>query len=437
MLESDYESIKAFLDTNWGWAAGLAGAMVVLTVAAGSLLHPDRKVAIGLWLAGAESEETWSKSFVSLFDAVFGERHLSFTCFLRSTIASLIAVAAIWLMMGEAGALEVRLEAGLSLGAVLVIALGVNVLADYVSLLETRWLLGQMHRLRSFWAQLGVLVGDFLVSAAIIWAAIWLYVASPLHEGEIDSFAEILGIFSIFSVAFYSTFLTSVWTWAYILSTWVMRVFTRLELGSLLDVEGKPVRILSLAVGLVTFLAALAASLPMQRDADGLTLVDRTLCTVFKGPVCLDVAGLTETEQAELDLILLACEGGLTEECVSRGAAGWEIRPAEAARLFRVACDGGNARGCTILGFLHHQGLGMAVDLAAAARLYRQGCDGGSALGCSGLGVLHEKGLGMGADLAAAARLYRQGCEMGHEDVCGWAEDLERLEAGGAAAGTP
>ncbi|MEO1471105.1 MAG: hypothetical protein AAFV86_18825, partial [Pseudomonadota bacterium] len=179
----------AYLDTHWGVAAAVAAAMAGLTFAAGSLLHPDRRAAIGLWLAGAESEETWSKTFVSLFDAVFGARHLSLKCFVRSAIASLIAVAGIWMLMGEAGTFALRLEAELGLGAVLVIALGVNVVADYVSLLETRWLLGQMHRIRSTWAQALVLVADALVSGAIIWAAIALYVWSPLYEGEIDSFA--------------------------------------------------------------------------------------------------------------------------------------------------------------------------------------------------------------------------------------------------------
>ncbi|MEO1687537.1 MAG: HcpA family protein, partial [Pseudomonadota bacterium] len=64
---------------------------------------------------------------------------------------------------------------------------------------------------------------------------------------------------------------------------------------------------------------------------------------------------------------------------------------AEAARLFRQGCDGGAARGCTGLGFLHHQGLGMDPDLAEAARLYRQGCDGGLAIACDQLKRLGEE----------------------------------------------
>ncbi|MEO1470008.1 MAG: tetratricopeptide repeat protein, partial [Pseudomonadota bacterium] len=290
--------------------------------------------------------------------------------------------------------------------------------ADYVSLLETRWLLGQMHRVRSTWAQALVLVADALVSGAIIWGAIALYVWSPLYDGEIDSFAEILGVFSIFSVAFYSTFLTSLWTWAYILTTWLMRLSAGLNLAYWVDWEKKPVAILSTMLAAVSFAATFALSIPLERDAEGLSLVDRTLCTVFKGPVCLDVQRLTPSEQARLEFLLLACEGGLTGECLRRGTAGWETAPAEAARLFRVACDGGNALGCTNLGFQHVRGLGVAADAGAAARLYRQGCDGGHAAGCTNLGVLHRHGLGVAADAGAAARLFRQGCDGGNARGC-------------------
>ncbi len=103
MLAIDSQTVQAFLQTNWGWAAGLAASMLALTLLAGGLLNQERKDEISLWLMGAQSEDNWSRSFVSLFDAVFGGRHLSLRCFLRSAAASLIAVAAIWLLMGNFG----------------------------------------------------------------------------------------------------------------------------------------------------------------------------------------------------------------------------------------------------------------------------------------------------------------------------------------------
>ena len=97
------ETLQTFLQTNWGWAAGLAASMFGLALLAGSLLNPARKDEIALWLMGAQSEENWSRSFTSLFDAVFGAQHLSLRCFIRSAVTSLVAVAVIWLMMGNLG----------------------------------------------------------------------------------------------------------------------------------------------------------------------------------------------------------------------------------------------------------------------------------------------------------------------------------------------
>jgi uncharacterized protein len=414
----DFATLEAFLQSNWGWAAGLAASMFALTALADRLIHPERRDEIALWLMGAHSEQNWSRSFVALFDAVFGSRHLSLRCMARSAVASLIAVAVIWVLMGNFGALKLRMHSELSLGSVLVIALAINVIADYLSLLETRFLLGQMHRLHSVVAQVAVLLADLVISAAIIWLAIVAYLASPLYQGKAESFAEILGVFSIFSVLFYSTFLTSVWTWAYILSTWIMRAFTRLRLADLLDVEKKTMPVLGCVLALVVFVGALALALPMQKDADGLSAADRALCSVFKGRVCLDVAKLTETEQAKLDLIMFACEGGETEECMRRGLAKFKVEPELAARLWSVACDGGDALGCFNLGVMHQDGIGMDADPVEAARLYRQACEGGHAAGCFNLGLMHENGLGMDADPVEAARLYRQACEGGYAGGC-------------------
>lgn len=176
----DFPALQVVLQNNLGWPAGLAVSMFVLTVLAGKLLNPERKDEIALWLMGAQSEDSWSKSFVSLFDAVFGEWHLSLRCLLCSAVASVLAVAVIWLVMSNVGMLELRVRSDLSLGGFLILALAVNVVADYLSLLETRLLLGQMHRIRSPVAQAGLLVIDLMISAAIIWLAIFLYLKSLL-----------------------------------------------------------------------------------------------------------------------------------------------------------------------------------------------------------------------------------------------------------------
>lgn len=138
MWALDFATVDAFVQANRDRAAGLAAGLAALTPLAGGLSSRARKDEIALWLMGAQSERNRAMGFTALFDAVFGARHFSWRCVARSALASLVAVALIWLLMGQAGAIGLRLRAELSLGALLAIALAVNVVADYVSLLETR-----------------------------------------------------------------------------------------------------------------------------------------------------------------------------------------------------------------------------------------------------------------------------------------------------------
>lgn len=421
----DFADLKELFAGNVAWAVGLAGAMLGLTALAGKLLNPARKEEIALWLMGA-AEDSWHRTFCDLFDAVFGERHLSWKCLWRSAAASLLAVLLIWLFMGNLGLIGARLQADLSLGSVLVLALGVNLVADYVSLLETRWLLGQMHRVRSVPLQALALLADFLISVAIIWLAIFLFVRSPLYGGEAESFAEILGVFSVFSVLFYSTFLTSVWTWGYILSTWVMRVFVRGRLAHWLDVENNPLTMLGYVLAAMVFLGTVAAAAPLRRDAEGLTAADRALCGVFGGRVCAKVATLTPSQQVQLEFISRACEDGVTQECLDRAFAMWEVTPKDAVHLWRAACEGGAALGCLNLAWFNETGRGVDPDPGEAARLYALVCDGMDARGCTALGKLYRDGLGVASDASQSVRFFRRGCDDGDAAGCtelGYAHD--------------
>ena len=98
--------------------------------------------------------------------------------------------------------------------------------------------------------------------------------------------------------------------------------------------------------------------------------------------------------------------------------------PAEAARLYRQGCDGGDAGGCTNLGYLYEQGIGMDPDPAEAA-----GSTARAATAATG--GLHQPrdspaGHRHGPGSRRAARLYRQGCEMGLEFACSWADERNR-----------
>ncbi|MEO0682267.1 MAG: tetratricopeptide repeat protein, partial [Pseudomonadota bacterium] len=396
-----------------GTPLGFAALMFFATIGLGVFLNGDQRTYLGLWLSGEFSRGEWARSFNAFFDTVFGANPLSLRFLAASAAVSLLATWAIWELLGGLGVLGGRMQA-LPIASVLLAALLVNVAADYVSLIETRWLLRRLEGWTSTWAQAAGLAADALFTAAIILIALAAYDALlPLlpagltPEGaEAGSFrpSEIVGAFSFYTVLFYSTFATSVWSWLFVLSAALLRGLGRLRPERWTVVNERPVLILATVVFGVAWIGAQGAGAVLARGADGVSLADRGLCRVFRDEICLRLGDLTENEQARLDLLLDACAGGVTTECLWRGVPTWEGTPEEAARLFAADCAGGNAGGCTNLGVLHQQGRGMDQDFAEAARLYRQGCDGGDARGCSNLGVLHHQGLGMDPDLAEAAR---------------------------------
>mgnify|MGYP005851515725 CR=1 FL=1 len=425
MLDAGPQQVAAWIAAHWQVAVWLAGALFCATGAALAMLPEAGRQSVSRWMRGEQTDETWATNFTTLFDAIFGQRHLSLRCFATSTLVSLVTVCALWVGLGTLAGLGPRLTSLEKLWQVVLLGLVVNALADYLSLLETRWLLGWLARPRPVWLQALVLLVDLAVTAAIIWGALWAVQALGLTglilgEGR-DGLAEVVGLFSPLTVYFYSSFVTSLWTWGFILSSWLMRGLARLRLlhGVYAEHPGKALSAALGAAALVTGFAGSAGFAALTApDAQNLSPFDRALCRFAKGEVCLHIRSLTKDEAARLALTLDACRGGITEECLQQGRDIWERDGALAAQYWRTACEAGDATGCTGLGYLHQQGINTLKDSDAAARLYRQGCNGGNASGCVALGDFYYVGIGVKKDPTEAARLYRQGCDGGHAGGC-------------------
>ena len=410
------DSFWELLSTQWGWALALAAVFFAKTKFALSLLNNDAKAALSLWLDGSYND-TWSQSFCRMFDGLFGENHFSLRCFWRSSFASVLAVFGMWALLDSFGILRTRANVELDWLNVLAIGLFVNVVADYVSLLETRFVLHHIHRAGSVILQGVVLIADAIVSGVIILVALRVY---SYASGDPFSAEMIFAAFSALSVFFFSTFITSIWTWGYILSTWFIRSFNRLGLHKVLDIQKRPDLIVAFVGAIWVGGAALALSLPNQSAGTGPSTVDRLLCAVSpSGEVCEAQHRISQNNAARLYFLSQACaRGRAADQCFSAGMALYEVTPEDAAIYWSATCEGGNAAGCTNLGFLFEDGLGVDKDPARAAELYTQGCEGGNAVGCTNLGVLFENGLGVDKDPARAAELYTQGCEGGNAVGC-------------------
>ena len=273
------------------WVAawlGLGSAVYVLFDRAEKTVTPATRKAISRWLQNldyGEAVRNWPDAFAKVFDRVFGEKHLSWKCFLRSSVASLVAVSVMWLLV------EARLEVIPDLcgdlltnylipGVLASIAL--NLVPDYVSLLETRALLKLMAKSTvGVWSPSLVIV-DVAATAVIFASALFLY-ELPHLEPELPSVTERVatamqdaavwwdlsrweeGGGQYYGIYLYSTYFTSVWLWLYLLGGLALKAAYFLGLGvrglgKVLDVKEQPLRSIGMVCNLgitVVFLVLL------------------------------------------------------------------------------------------------------------------------------------------------------------------------------------
>jgi hypothetical protein len=246
----------------FAWATATASLWFMFEKAERVLSEESREKVVG-WMAQSDFKGTFSSipdQFASLFDRVFGERHLTWSCFWRSSVASIFAVWIVTLLWAiphppSSLATGLLLFAGITAFAVIF-----NLIPDYLSLLETRFVLAGLQRSRRV---AGLLLADLCATAALgflgsllvrllagfgptqtldyVWETVTLQFLVHVGGTGADSYVMPLGIF------FYSTFLTSVWLWLYSASVLVSRILVRLGGGvgfllKITDVEKQPFR---------------------------------------------------------------------------------------------------------------------------------------------------------------------------------------------------
>ena len=135
---------------------------------------PDFKKSVAAWIQNlkpAEKIANWPDQFAQLFDSVFGKKHFTFKCFLRSSVASYVSVILMFFIVGVLRPHEFHymlLNSNLDFIFLMLFAFGfLNLIPDYLSLLETRYMLHWMNKSYSVTKSiLGVLV-DGLATGAI------------------------------------------------------------------------------------------------------------------------------------------------------------------------------------------------------------------------------------------------------------------------------
>lgn len=362
--------------------AGTAASVFVTVVLWFSNSFLDIEAGIA---RGTATRTAWLGAVNRKLDAIYGPDLLGGRAYAVSAATSLglvaLGYAAIWIRLSDG--LD-RLAGNPGFLGTLTIAACVNVVPDLLSLVQTRWLL---RRHATGAAPQGVLLLvalDLVISLAISLASIWLF--CWWIDYPRPALAELVGLWSIFSICFYSTFLGS----ALMLAMGVGALAIRLR-GAALDrgvpLTADPLRQFAWAGGAVVLVAgfalALGAGMLLRGGPDDLPAP----CRLFPGDLC--------AHQAR-----------------------FESDPARRLALNHAGCAADDPLACAGLGMMYAAGEGVVADPAAARDLLARSCSQHVRDGCFGLASLLERENGPGADLDRSETLFRAECARGVQRAC-------------------
>lgn len=236
-----------------------------------AVLTDQTKLEIAVWLVGRKKfgpkVQPWPETFAKMFDRVFGQKHLSWKCFGRSCAASIVSALLILLVLFLNNPKMSDLIHRYFHGRALlwpVCLLSSNILPDYLSLLQTRYILEGLRRQLAAGKIIvplsGALVITFLLSRlAVFFAALFGTIAAesgvpaelwPIQQALWKAIIVLIGPW----VWLYPACFTSIWLWLYAGSGFVLKAARRFDLGfdwfnRHFDIEKKPLQSIGLVAG--------------------------------------------------------------------------------------------------------------------------------------------------------------------------------------------
>jgi hypothetical protein len=224
-----------------------------------SILSRNRREALAKAIHKSSAGEILSsaaKAFSIASDALFGKSILSMRSFFVSVLCSvfaLIFLSLIWFSKDERIFGILRAEGIVRQMPYLFVFL--NILPDYLSVIETRFLLRLSRHISNFFGLLSILFADLLAKLLIYTAGwyVWImFVVLPgmtsneFHRSYFKLFGEVLEQVSSFGPKFvnggdtfyfpsflaifaYTTLLSSVWIWLYVLAIGITQIAKRAD----------------------------------------------------------------------------------------------------------------------------------------------------------------------------------------------------------------
>jgi hypothetical protein len=231
-----------------------------------------------------------------LFDRLFGKRHFSLKCFIRSVMFSLGAMAFLGILMFliyPKGVLSEIAVITSEIIVVLAVALRLlwSIIIDYISLFKTRIILRTLTQLQReskvlesavlvmdylFYlilfaiGELATMMGGFYIVTTLQSESYWPMPPEMLAEVLEAWFKSYLTLFPIdlvedpvSAIFFWAGLAPSLWMWLYVAALFVTRALLRSErivnwLRWCLDVEKNPFRSIGAVAGALTFIVSVA-----------------------------------------------------------------------------------------------------------------------------------------------------------------------------------
>jgi len=269
----------------WLWAI-LVSAIIAIFRIMEDTTTPDAKRKVADWIKSIATKsvsQTVVESprwFVEAFDRIFGDRHLTLRCFSRSCVASILAVSVMAIVSvvlnPSSWHLYFSLKGIRGIFIILLCASILNLVLDYISLLETRLILRRVAHAGTkkliVFLVLDVIItgGIFFYGVGWILSMLWRVTGDP--ESNFFGFLLVFVTGWIFddplyigSIFFYSTYFTSVWFYLFVASSIATKFLYSLgRVGNWvmvwLDVEEKPFQSMGIiVVGLLTLAFAIYA----------------------------------------------------------------------------------------------------------------------------------------------------------------------------------
>jgi hypothetical protein len=221
-----------------------------------------------------------------LFERIFGERHFSLKCFVRSaafSLGAMVFVAMLCVLIRPRPFFQTEELSISSVMSSVLIRLSWSIIVDYISLFKTRVILRIMTRmhLTTLDLAIAILLVDYFVYLVIFAIGItlhdWLFAHYYFHYDMPMNFgSRFVFWFTIvivppplteslpfFFIYFWSGFVPSIWMWLYVLALFVTRGLLRSEklvnwLRYFLDVEKAPFRSIGAVAATLSFIASVA-----------------------------------------------------------------------------------------------------------------------------------------------------------------------------------